>query len=310
MPPQPRFHHPLKTVRAVLGDSQTRFAQRVGCSAPNIQAIELGKHKPSEELLAQAMILTGADRQSLCQKTGKARSVLGGPLNERSFAAWKLILSDASEHVVPRYVENLLPLLTTLFLASAQKDCAFELGESLRDWMRTNQKRFKLEGACDRLLDELGDTKGLRWRDLRWRDLRWRDLDVPLTEIPASPVGTTAAEAEELAQCLALLKRYDALSLGILDPRTMARGQVLAKLLESLEAFMWTKPHYSEHLPDRYTGRFSESDAPEGPGSKKRSFEEPKDQLTELVHRANPMAGVRGSTSAGSKTKPVPVRGS
>lgn len=300
MPPQPRFHHPLKTVRAVLGDSQTRFAQRVGCSAPNIQAIELGKHKPSEELLAQAMILTGADRQSLCQKTGKARSVLGGPLNERSFAAWKLILSDASEHVVPRYVENLLPLLTTLFLASAQKDCAFELGESLRDWMRTNQKRFKLEGACDRLLGELGDTKGLRWRE----------LDVPLTEIPASPTSSTAAEAEELAQCLALLKRYDALSLGILDPHTLARGQVLAKLLESLEAFMWTKPHYSRLLPTRYTDRPPVLYAPEGPGSKKRSFEEPKDQLTELAHRANPMAGVRGSTSAGSKTKPVPVRGS
>ena len=299
MPRTPRFHHPLKTVREVLGDSQTRFAERVGCSTANVQAIELGKHKPTEALLTEAMILTGADQKSLCQKSGRARSVLGGPLTKRSFAAWKFILSDASRHVVPRYLEVLLPLVTTLFLAGAQKSSAFELGESLRDWMRTNQKRFKLEGACDRLLGELDGAEGLRWRD----------LNVPLTEIPASPVGSTAAEAEEFSKCQALLKHYDVFSLGILDPRTQARGQLLAKLLESLEAFMWTKPHYNRHLPKRYTVRPPAPDAQEGPESKKPSFEEPRDQLTELANQANPSPLAKVSTSAGSKTKPVPARG-
>ena len=299
MPRTPRFHHPLKTVREVLGDSQTEFAERVGCSAANVQAIELGKHKPTEALLSQARILTGADPKSLCGKPGKARSVLGGPLTEQSFAAWKFILSDASRHVVPRYLEVLLPLATTLFLAGAQKGCAFELGESLRDWMRTNQERFKLEGACDRLLGELEDTEGLHWRD----------LNVPLTEIPTGPVGSTAAEAEEFAKCQAQLKIYDIFSLGILDPRTQARGQILAKLLESLEAYMWSKPHYSLHLPERYVVAVVAPDAQKETDTTKSPFLEPKDQLSELANQANPWLSAKVSTSAGSKTKPVPARG-
>ncbi len=292
MPRPPRFHHPLKTVREVLGDSQTRFAERVGCSAANVQAIELGKHKPTEALLSQARILTGADPKSLCGKPGKARSVLGGPLTEQSFAAWKFILSDASRHAVPRYLEVMLPLLTTLFLAGAQKSCAFELGESLRDWMRANLERFKLEGACDRLLRELNDSE----------DLRWRDLDVPLTELPAGPVGSTAAEAEEFAKCQALLKHHGFFGLGILDPRTQSRGQILAKLLESLEAFIWTTGHYSHHLPVRY--KHLDKAAPPNCSS----FDM-KDRLTELANQANPWLSAKVSTSAGSKTKPVPARG-
>ena len=292
MPRPPRFHHPLKTVREVLGDSQTRFAERVGCSAANVQAIELGKHKPTEALLSQARILTGADPKSLCGKPGKARSVLGGPLTEQSFAAWKFILSDASRHAVPRYLEVMLPLLTTLFLAGAQKSCAFELGESLRDWMRANLERFKLEGACDRLLRELNDSE----------DLRWRDLDVPLTELPAGPVGSTAAEAEEFAKCQALLKHHGCFGLGILDPRTQSRGQILAKLLESLEAFIWTTGHYSHHLPVRY--KHLDKAAPPNCSS----FDM-KDRLTELANQANPWRSAKVSTSAESKTKPVPARG-
>jgi transcriptional regulator with XRE-family HTH domain len=294
MPRPPRFHHPLKTVRKVLGGySQARFAKQVGCSPANIQAIELGKNKkPSEELLTRAMILTGADPKSLCQKRGRARSVLGGPLTQQSFAAWKLTLSIASRQVVPRYLEVLLPLMTTLFLAGAQKGRAFALGESLRDWMRTNRERFGLEGACDRLLGELQGATGLQWKD----------LDVPFAEIPTAPAGATEAEAVEFAELKALLDESGATNLSSLGPCGHARGQLLAKLLESLEALMWTTAQYSQHLPARYQ-RMDMAAPPDC------SSYDVKDRLTEFANQANPRPMARVSPSAGSKTKPVPPRG-
>src|SRR6266568_2284641 len=76
MPREPKFVHPLRTVRAALKKSQPQFANMFGVSASYIQAIELGQRKLSDELADAIMLRLGVDAESLKRRRGVPVSLI------------------------------------------------------------------------------------------------------------------------------------------------------------------------------------------------------------------------------------------
>ena len=77
MPREPKFTHPLRTVRAALKKSQPQFAKMFGVSASYIQAIELGQRNLTDELADAIMLRLGVDAESLKRKRGVPVSLIG-----------------------------------------------------------------------------------------------------------------------------------------------------------------------------------------------------------------------------------------
>lgn len=274
MPKQPKFVHPLKTVRQVLGNlSQLEFGKRVEYSASTIQSIELGRLPMPEELAREAMWLTGVSPDCLRKGRGKALSLLGGTLNQESYEAWRTLLSHANEAMVPKFFEILLPRLLLLFLAAGKRNQGYAAGESLREWMRDTETQLKLSAQEDLILSEI---KGAR-------EVKARDLDVSLTDVPEKPVKNKGKKPKEIADDAALVQRV--VSFGPLPgaPLSITRAKLLADCLESLECFIWSKPNFSAHLAERYKLRPKELQNWDG---------EPKDKLSELALKSRTL-GVR-----------------
>jgi transcriptional regulator with XRE-family HTH domain len=76
MPREPKFVHPLRTVREAVNKSQPQFAKMFGVSASYIQAIELGQRKLSDELADAIMLRCGVDAESLKRKRGSPISLI------------------------------------------------------------------------------------------------------------------------------------------------------------------------------------------------------------------------------------------
>ncbi len=272
MPKQPKFVHPLKTVRQVLGNlSQLEFGKRVDYSASTIQSIELGRLPMPEKLAREAMWLTGVSRDCLRKGRGKAISLFDGPLNQESYEAWRTLLSHANEAMVPKFFEILLPRLLLLFLAAGKRGQGYAAGESLREWMRDTETQLKLSAQEDLILSEI---KGAR-------EVKARDLDVSLTDVPEKPVKNKGKKPKEIADAGAFLQRF--VSFPPSAPVSVARAKLLADCLESLECFIWSKPNFSAHLAERYKLRPKELQNWDG---------EPKDKLSELALKSRTL-GVR-----------------
>ena len=243
MPKQPKFVHPLKTVRQVLGGlSQLEFGKRVEYSASAIQSIELGRLPMSKKLAHDAMRLTGVSPDYLLKGRGKALSMLGGPLNQKSYDAWRTLLSHANEAIVPKFFEILLPRLLLLFLAAGKRSQGHAVGEFLREWMRDTEERFKLTAQMDFILSEI---KGAS-------EVKPRDLDVSLTDVPEKPVKNRGEKPKEIAGKAAFVQRVADFGPLPRAPLAIARAKLLADCLESLECFIWGKTGYSDHLAKRY----------------------------------------------------------
>ena len=272
MPKQPKFVHPLKTVRQVLGNlSQLEFGKRVDYSASTIQSIELGRLPMPEKLAREAMWLTGVSRDCLRKGRGKAISLFDGPLNQESYEAWRTLLNHANEAMVPKFFEILLPRLLLLFLAAGKRGQGYAAGESLREWMRDTETQLKLSAQEDLILSEI---KGAR-------EVKARDLDVSLTDVPEKPVKIKGQKPKQIAANAALVQRF--VSFPPSAPVSVARAKLLADCLESLECFIWSKPNFSAHLAERYKLRPKELQNWDG---------EPKDKLSELALKSRTL-GVR-----------------
>ena len=274
MPKQPKFVHPLKAVRQVLGNlSQLEFGKRVDYSASTIQSIELGRLPMPEKLAREAMRFTGVSPDCLLKGRGKALSLLGGPLDQAAYEAWCTLLSHTNGAIVPKFFETLLPRLLLLFLAASKRNQGHAVGEFLREWMRDAEDQFKLTGQEDLILSEI---KGAR-------EVKARDLDVSLTDVPEKPVKNKGKKPKEIADDAALVQRV--VSFGPLPgaPLSVARAKLLANCLESLEHFIWSKTGYSDHLAERYKLRPKELQNWDG---------EPKDKLSELALKSRTL-GVR-----------------
>ena len=274
MPKQPKFVHPLKAVRQVLGNlSQLEFGKRVDYSASTIQSIELGRLPMPEKLAREAMWLTGVSPDCLRKGRGKALSLFDGPLNQESYEAWRTLLSHANEAMVPKFFEILLPRLLLLFLAAGKRGQGYAAGESLREWMRDTETQLKLSAQEDLILSEI---KGAR-------EVKARDLDVSLTDVPEKPVKNKDQKPKEIAANAVLVQRV--VSFGPLPgaPLFVARAELLAGSLESLEHFIWSKTGYSDRLAKRYKllpGGLSDKDL------------QAKDKLSELALKSRTL-GVR-----------------
>ena len=274
MPKQPKFVHPLKAVRQVLGNlSQLEFGKRVDYSASAIQSIELGRLPMPEELAREAMRLTGVSPDCLRKGRGKAISLLDGPLNQESYEAWRTLLSHANEAVVSKFFEILLPRLLLLFLAAGKRKQGYVVGEFLREWMRDTEERFELTAQMDLILSEIKGAGGVKASE----------LDVPLTDVPEKSLKIKGQKPKQIAANAALVQRV--VSFGPLPgaPLFVARAELLAGSLESLEHFIWSKTGYSDHLPKRYKllpGGLSDKDL------------QAKDKLSELALKSRTL-GVR-----------------
>lgn len=273
MPKQPKFVHPLKTVRQVLENlSQLEFGKRVDYSASAIQSIELGRLPMPEELAREAMWLTGVSPDCLRKGRGKALSLLGGTLNQEAYEAWRTLLSHANEAMVPKFFEILLPRLLLLFLAAGKRGQGYAAGESLREWMRDTETQLKLSAQEDLILSEIKDA----------RKVKARDLDISLTAVPEKPVKNKGKKPKQIADDAALVQRV--VSFGPLPgaPLSVARAKLLANCLESLEHFIWSKTGYSDHLSKRYQLLSMEHSG---------KNLEPKDKLSELAANCRTIPG-------------------
>ena len=95
MPRQNKLRHPIKLVREATGLSQKQFAALVGHSKDTIQAIEIGRHKPSLALAEKIFVQTGAVPDTLREMQSVPRDIEGEGYTRDSFERWTSTINNA-----------------------------------------------------------------------------------------------------------------------------------------------------------------------------------------------------------------------
>ena len=88
MPRKPSFNHPLRDLRAILGNeyTQKKFSRELGVSEVAIKRIENGTLSLSTEMKGRIAAFTGVDAESL--DSGKF-TISGRPFNSASFRIFR-----------------------------------------------------------------------------------------------------------------------------------------------------------------------------------------------------------------------------
>ena len=151
MPKAPRFTHPVRIVRNVLGLSQPRFAQKVGTSESTIKQIENGKLAVSRSLALRICAAANVEPASLMEKSGKPLDIWGQPygpesLNKRKGGLPKDV-TDASREKAGFYLNIALE-------AAEEKDRLPQVLLSFDEWLQQVREDFGLKPATSRILKE------------------------------------------------------------------------------------------------------------------------------------------------------------
>lgn len=88
MPRPPKFIHPLRKLRKILGVSQSSLAEDLRVSTSTIQSIELGRLNLSENLAHRAFFMTGVDPNEL-MKGNVIFFITNKNYDNKSHSLWK-----------------------------------------------------------------------------------------------------------------------------------------------------------------------------------------------------------------------------
>jgi transcriptional regulator with XRE-family HTH domain len=146
--------HTLAVLRLRAGLTQKEMAAALNCSAPTIQAVELGRLKLSEKLAGMASLKTGINLAWLLENdvTKPPIDIKGRPYTKAIFEEYQAITDikkdPQMENEVALFcrdqtVGRLHALLLRAFLDNNTELCAYKLSKALDEL----EKQFRVTGA-------------------------------------------------------------------------------------------------------------------------------------------------------------------
>jgi DNA-binding XRE family transcriptional regulator len=157
MPRQNKLRHPIKLVREATGFSQEQFARLVGHSKDTIQAIEIGRHKPSRLLAEKIFIQTGAIPETLLNGRGRPLDIEGEPYTSDSFARWTSIINRPNTRLPEREkgtIQYLTWMVRTVQHAALRAGKLFAVQYQLDRRIAEIVREFRLKENINGLLSE------------------------------------------------------------------------------------------------------------------------------------------------------------
>jgi len=157
MPRLNKLRHPIKLVREATGLSQKRFAALVGHSKDTIQAIEIGRHNPSQLLAEKIFVQTGAVPETLLKLRDTPLDIEGEPYTRDSFARWTSTINKSHARLLPREkgaIRYLNWLVSTLQYAALRAGKLFAIQYQLNRRITELVTEFRLQNSITGLLEE------------------------------------------------------------------------------------------------------------------------------------------------------------
>ena len=164
MPRPNKLRHPIKLVREATGLSQKKFAALIGHSKDTIQAIEIGRHNPSQLLAEKIFVQTGALPKTLLKLGGSPLDIEGEPYTRDSFARWTLTIKGPlqREKGAIRYLNW---LVATLQYAALRAGKLFPIQYQLDRRIAELVSEFGLRNSITGLLNDRSPTR-FAWQQM------------------------------------------------------------------------------------------------------------------------------------------------
>src|SRR5437660_1483333 len=170
MPRQNKMRHPVKLVREATGLSQKKFAALVGHSKDTIQAIEIGRHKPSLALAEKIFVQTGAVPDTLREMQSVPRDIEGEGYTRDSFERWTSTINNAERPEREKgAIRYLCWLVTTLQHAALRAGKLFAIQYQLDRCIAELVREFRLKHSIAGLLKDRSHTRFGWLQMFKWK---------------------------------------------------------------------------------------------------------------------------------------------
>jgi DNA-binding XRE family transcriptional regulator len=172
MPRRNKLRHPVKVVREATELSQKKFAALIGHSKDTIQAIEIGRHNPSQALAEKIFVQTGAVPKTLLKVRGTPLDIEGEPYTRDSFLRWTSTINKPNASV-PRRESGAIKYLNwevaTLQHAALRGGKLFAVQYQLDKRITELSKEFRLQPYIDGLLTDSSPTRFAWGQMFSWK---------------------------------------------------------------------------------------------------------------------------------------------
>jgi transcriptional regulator with XRE-family HTH domain len=154
MPRPPKFIHPFRRVREMIGLSQERASGLLGISTSTLKQIERGVLPLSEEIRSRILLLTGAKLHGgFCRKSSEPVAWDNSPYDAESLGKWRAQVFPQDASNADRFISTLFDDLHALIYSASRKGCLFTFLWAIQTALGDQARNFGL-GRSEFLEDE------------------------------------------------------------------------------------------------------------------------------------------------------------